>query len=155
MTWIGPRVTMTMGEDMPDAAHVLARSRGMGVPGRCHHLSAPGLEHPAAAHGSFEEVLDFIQFSLTVLLVFHGARRHQDADHTAEAAPALSRLGVSHYALIFLAMTLFVMYYLLVSRPLQSLAGLGMMLAGLLLYYGSQLLSNVSPPGDVIPRRCA
>jgi APA family basic amino acid/polyamine antiporter len=50
--------------------------------------------------------------------------------------------------LIFLAMTLFVMYYLAVSRPLEALAGVGIMLAGLLLYYGSQLLSNVRP-GDV------
>jgi APA family basic amino acid/polyamine antiporter len=39
---------------------------------------------------------------------------------------------------IFLAVTLFTMYYLLTERPLQSLAGLATMFAGLLLYFLSQ-----------------
>ena len=33
--------------------------------------------------------------------------------------------------LIFLSVTLFMMYYLVVNRPLQSLAGFAMMLVGL------------------------
>jgi hypothetical protein len=43
--------------------------------------------------------------------------------------------------------TLFMMYYLVVNRPLQSLAGFAMMSAGLLIYYTSRLLSNV-PSSD-------
>jgi basic amino acid/polyamine antiporter, APA family len=45
--------------------------------------------------------------------------------------------------LIFLSVTLFMMYYLVVNRPLQSLAGFAMMSAGLLVYYVSRQLSNV------------
>jgi hypothetical protein len=37
------------------------------------------------------------------------------------------------------------MYYLVVNRPLQSLAGFAMMSAGLLIYYASRPGSNVAP----------
>jgi hypothetical protein len=50
--------------------------------------------------------------------------------------------------LVFLTVTLFVMYYLIVSRPMQSLGGVAMMLAGLVIYYASRLLPNV-PSSDV------
>jgi basic amino acid/polyamine antiporter, APA family len=48
--------------------------------------------------------------------------------------------------LIFLTVTLFVMYYLVVNRPLQSLGGLAIMLAGLMIYYMSRLLSKAPAP---------
>jgi hypothetical protein len=40
--------------------------------------------------------------------------------------------------------TLFMMYYLIVNRPLQSLAGVAMMSVGLVIYFASRLSSNVS-----------
>jgi hypothetical protein len=39
------------------------------------------------------------------------------------------------------------MYYLVVNRPLQSLGGFAMMLAGLIVYYISRPVSNA--PSDV------
>ena len=67
MTWIGPRVTMTMGEDIPMLrvlAQIEARRAGGG-----HHLPAlgPTMLMPTR---SFEAVLDFIQFSLTFCSFF-------------------------------------------------------------------------------------
>jgi APA family basic amino acid/polyamine antiporter len=50
--------------------------------------------------------------------------------------------------LVFLTVTLFVMYYLVVNRPLQSLGGFVIMLAGLAIYYSSRLLSH-APACDV------
>jgi len=50
--------------------------------------------------------------------------------------------------LVFLSVMLFMMYYLVVNRPLQSLAGFAMMSAGLVIYYTSRLLSN-APSSDV------
>jgi hypothetical protein len=38
------------------------------------------------------------------------------------------------------------MYYLVVNRPLQSFGSLALMTAGLLIYYASNLRSNVPPP---------
>jgi basic amino acid/polyamine antiporter, APA family len=49
--------------------------------------------------------------------------------------------------IIFLSVTAFMMYYLVVNRPLQSLAGFAMMLAGLAVYYASRALSNA--PSDI------
>jgi APA family basic amino acid/polyamine antiporter len=46
---------------------------------------------------------------------------------------------------IFLLVTAFMLYYLVIHRPLQSLAGFAMMLAGLALYAASHFL-RASPP---------
>jgi APA family basic amino acid/polyamine antiporter len=46
MTWIGPRVTMTMGEDM-SLLRMFARKSKRGVPAVAIIFPAPGLE-PAA-----------------------------------------------------------------------------------------------------------
>jgi APA family basic amino acid/polyamine antiporter len=40
--------------------------------------------------------------------------------------------------LVFLAVTLFMMYYLVIERPVQSLAGLATVLAGLVIYFISR-----------------
>jgi APA family basic amino acid/polyamine antiporter len=47
--------------------------------------------------------------------------------------------------LIFLAVAGFMMYYLITTRPAQSLAGFAMMVAGLAVYYVSRL-QDVSKP---------
>ena len=97
---------------------------------------------------SFEAVLDFIQFSLafcsffTVLGVIKMRITHPNLLRPYRA------WGYPLTPLVFLTVTLFVMYYLIVSRPLQSLGGVAMMLAGLVIYYASRLLSNV-PSSDV------
>jgi APA family basic amino acid/polyamine antiporter len=47
--------------------------------------------------------------------------------------------------LVFLAVMLWMMYYLVVNRPVQSLAGFAMMLSGLAIYGASLLLSKAMP----------
>jgi basic amino acid/polyamine antiporter, APA family len=94
---------------------------------------------------SFEAVLDFIQFSLTfcsffaVLGVIKMRITHPNLERPYRA------WGYPLTPLVFLAVTLFVMYYLVTNRPLQSLGGFGMMLAGLAIYYASRLFSKVPP----------
>src|SRR6201996_2843157 len=63
MTWIGPRVTMTMGEDAP-MLRIFARRSKHGVPvwAILFQLLVVNL---MLLTRSFEAVLDFIQFSLT------------------------------------------------------------------------------------------
>ena len=96
---------------------------------------------------SFEAVLDFIASALRLLLVFHGAGRDRDAHHpprpAAPTGPGATRLR----PVIFLSVTAFMMYLVVVDRPLQSLAGFAMMLAGLVVYYASHALSNA--PSDI------
>jgi APA family basic amino acid/polyamine antiporter len=144
MTWIGPRVTMTMGEDMP-ALRLFSRRSKHGVPAVAiiFQLLVSNL---LLLTQSFEAVLDFIQFSLafcsffTVLGVIKMRISHPDLlrPYRAWCYPLTP--------LVFLAVMLFVMYYLAVNRPLQSLGGVAIMLAGLGIYYMSSLLSKVPPP---------
>src|SRR5213078_2226834 len=83
---------------------------------------------------SFEAVLEFIQFSLLTcsFLAVLGVIKLRMTD------PDLPRpyraWGYPVTPLIFLSVTAFTLYYLAVSRPLQSIAGFVIMLAGLVLY---------------------
>jgi basic amino acid/polyamine antiporter, APA family len=136
MTWIGPRVTMAMGKDYA-LLRALSRTTRDGVPTTAI-LVQVGIVSVLLMTQSFEAVLDTIQFSLTlcsflaVLGVIVLRRR----------APELPRpyrtWGYPFTPLVFLGVTAFMMYHLVVERPLQSLAGLAIMLTGLAVYAFSQ-----------------
>jgi basic amino acid/polyamine antiporter, APA family len=132
MIWIGPRVTMAMGEDMPILRFFSRKSR-TGVPTAAILFQAAGASVLLLTQ-SFEAVLDFIQFSLlfcsflTVAAVIKLRFTHPNHPRGYKA------WGYPVTPLIFLSMTAFMMYYLIVNRPVQSLAGFLMMLAGLALY---------------------
>ena len=142
MVWIGPRVTMTMGEDLP-LLRFFARKSGTGVPARAILLQLT-VATLLLLTQSFEAVLDFIQFSLTLssfltvlgVIVLRVSRPEIARPYRAWGYPATP--------LIFLTVMLFMMYYLIVNRPLQSVAGLAIMLVGLLIYGMSRLFSNAS-----------
>jgi basic amino acid/polyamine antiporter, APA family len=132
MMWIGPRVTMTMGEDIP-ALRIFASRSTMGAP-----IYAILFQSTAATlmllTRSFEAVLDFIQFALlfcaffTVLGVIKLRITHPDLPRPYRA------WGYPMTSLVFLFVTGFMMYYLLTGRPLQSALGTLIMLSGLLVY---------------------
>jgi APA family basic amino acid/polyamine antiporter len=136
MMWIGPRVSMVMGEDLP-LLRILSRRSKNGVPAVAilFQLSVVML---LLLTNSFEGVLDFIQFSLTFcsFLTVLGVIVLR---YTQPDLPRPYRtIGYPVTPLVFLAVTLFVMYYLLVERPVQSLAGFATMVAGLLIYAASK-----------------
>jgi basic amino acid/polyamine antiporter, APA family len=140
MMWIGPRVTMTMGEDMP-LLRVFARKSKAGVPAIAilFQLVVSSL---LLLTQSFEEVLDFIQFSLTLCSFFAvlGVIKMRITD--PELPRPYRAWGYPLTPLIFLAVAGFMMYYLVTNRPVQSLAGLAMMVAGVAIYATSRMLSN-------------
>jgi APA family basic amino acid/polyamine antiporter len=142
MTWIGPRVTMTMGEDIP-MLRLFARQSKRGVP-TVAILFQLAVVNLMLLTRSFEAVLDFIQFSLTacsflaVLGVIKLRITHPDLPRPYRA------WGYPVTPVIFLVVTAFMMYYLVVNRPAQSLAGFAMMLAGLAIYGASHLM-NAAP----------
>jgi APA family basic amino acid/polyamine antiporter len=142
MTWIGPRVTMTMGEDMP-LLRLFSRKSKRDVPAVAIIFQLL-VSNVLLLTQSFEAVLDFIQFSLTFCSFFAvlGVIKMR-ITHPKLARPYRA-WGYPVTPIIFLSVTLFMMYYLVVNRPLQSLAGVAMMLAGLVIYYMSRLSSNVS-----------
>ena len=136
MTWIGPRVTMTMGKDYALLAP-LSQTTKEGVPTTAILLQL-AIVSLLLMTQSFEAVLDVIQFSLTLcsFLAVLGVivlRRTE---------PNLVRpyrtWGYPLTPFIYLGVTAFMMYHLIVERPLQSLAGVAIMLAGLGIYAFSQ-----------------
>jgi basic amino acid/polyamine antiporter, APA family len=145
MMWIGPRVTMTMGEDMP-ALRLFARKSKTGVPAIAIAFQLLVADLLLLTQ-SFEAVLDFIQFSLTFCSFFTVLGLIKMRITHPELVRPYRAWGYPVTPLVFLCLTLFVMYYLVVNRPLQSLGGLGLMAAGLVIYYAFRLISNV-PPSD-------
>jgi APA family basic amino acid/polyamine antiporter len=123
---------MTMGEDFP-ALRVLARRSANGAP-RAAILLHATIASALLFTQSFEAVLDFIQFGLlccsflTVLGVIVLRIKRPDLPRPYRA------WGYPVTPLIFLAVMAFILYYLAVSRPVQSIAGFAIMLSGLLVY---------------------
>jgi len=132
MMWIGPRVMMTMGEDIP-ALRVFARKSSNGAPAYAI-LFQLAVANLMLFTRSFEAVLDFIQFALlfcsffTVLGVIKLRITQPDLPRPYRA------WGYPVTPVVFLLVTAFMMYYLLTERPVQSLLGALMMISGLLIY---------------------
>jgi basic amino acid/polyamine antiporter, APA family len=142
MTWIGPRVTMSMGEDNP-LIRFLARKNRDGIPFNAMLLQLV-LVNLLLLTRSFELVVIYIQFALlfcsllTVLgvIVLRQTRPELPRPYKVWAYPMPP--------LIFSAITIWMMIYLLRSHPTESLAGLATMAAGLVLYVFTKQRGNKS-----------
>ena len=145
MMWIGPRVTMVIGEDMAPLRFFSYKS-DVGVPANAIILQLL-VSNLLLLTQSFEAVLDFIQFSLTlcsfftILGVIKMRITHPNLPRPYRA------WGYPITPLVSLAVMLFVMYYLVVTRPVQSLAGFALMLTGLAVFSTFLLLSKVTSSG--------
>jgi APA family basic amino acid/polyamine antiporter len=132
MMWIGPRVTMTMGEDIP-ALRMFARRSTNGAPAYAilFQLAVASL---MLLTRSFEAVLEFIQFALlfcsffAVLGVIKLRITHPELPRPYRA------WGYPITPLVFLLVTGFMMYYLLTTEPLRSVLSIAIMISGLLIY---------------------
>lgn len=132
MMWIGPRVIMAMGEDFP-LLSPFARRTANGVP-TLAVLFQLGVVTALLLTQGFESILEFIQFSLTIssFLTVLGVIVLR---FTQPELPRPYRVwGYPLTPLVFLAVSLFMMINLVLERPAQSLAGVAMMLTGLLIY---------------------
>jgi basic amino acid/polyamine antiporter, APA family len=146
MMWIGPRVMMTMGEDIP-ALKLFARRSANGAPAYAivFQLAVANL---LLFTRSFEAVLDFIQFSLlfcsffTVLGVIKLRITHPELPRPYRA------WGYPVTPAVFLLVTAFMMYYLFTERPLQSFLGTLIMISGLLIY---AIFHKRTDPGAAAP----
>ena len=143
MTWIGPRVSMSMGEDHW-WLRLLGRKNPHGIPTNAMVLQLL-IVNLLLLTRSFESVVQYTQFSLllcslfTVLgvMVLRATRPEIARPYRVWAYPLPP--------IIFAAITLWMMFYLLRWRTIESLAGLTTALVGLLLYFcaGKQLHRSV------------
>ncbi len=134
---------MVMGEDFP-LLSAFARRTASGVPATAilFQLAVVTL---LLLTQSFESILEFIQFSLTIssFLTVLGVIVLR---FTQPALPRPYRVwGYPLTPLVFLAVSLFMMINLALQRPAQSLAGMAMMLTGLVIYALSHQISERSP----------
>jgi APA family basic amino acid/polyamine antiporter len=133
MTWIGPRVTMSMGED-----HWLLRLMGRknfhGIPTNAIVLQLL-IVNLLLLTRSFESVVQYTQFSLLLCSLFTVL----GVIVLRMTRPELARpYRVWVYPLppvIFAMITIWMMFYLLRWKTTESLAGLATALVGLLLYF--------------------
>ena len=133
MTWIGPRVTMSMGED-----HWLLRLMGRknfhGIPTNAIVLQLL-IVNLLLLTRSFESVVQYTQFSLLLCSLFTVL----GVIVLRITRPELARpYRVWVYPLppiIFATITIWMMFYLLRWKTTESLAGLATALVGLLLYF--------------------
>ena len=147
MMWIGPRVTMIMGEDFP-LLRIFSRRSKNNVPAAAI-LVQVCIASVLLCTQTFEAVLDFIQFSLIFcsFLVVAGVIKLR---YTHPHVPRPYRTwGYPVTPIVFLSVTFFMMYYLIMNRPVQSLAGFFMMLVGLTIYWVAQLRVPAVPVRQV------
>ena len=133
MTWIGPRVTMSMGEDHW-LLRFLGRKNSKGVPANAV-VAQLLVVNLLLLTQSFEGVVQYIQFALLLcsLLAVVGVVVLRTT------RPNISRpYRVWFYPvppIIFAAITLWMMVYLLRSKTTESFAGLITAAVGFLLYF--------------------
>ena len=151
MVYLGPRVTQAMGEDAP-ALRWLATTNDNGVPINSV-LFQMALALAFIYTSTFEQVLIYAGFTLTVsmmltvagVFVLRRTRPEVDRPYTTWGYPATP--------LIFLALNAWVLVYVFIDRPVESLVGLGVIGTGALLYLGSRwvLRDEDSPHPDASP----
>jgi APA family basic amino acid/polyamine antiporter len=143
MMWIGPRVTMSMGEDHW-LLRLLGRKNKHGIPTNAIVLQLL-MVNLLLLTQSFEDVMRYTQFSLLLcsLLAVIGVIVLRFT------RPALRRpYRVWLYPIppvLFSLITIWMMFYLLRSHTLESLAGLGTALLGFLLYFCAGKYLDRSP----------
>ncbi len=144
MTIAGPRVLQVVGEDFP-ALRLLGRTNANGLPAIAIFVqSAATILFILSS--TFESILVFAGFTLalnsfaTVLGVF--VLRHKQPELPRPYRTFLYPLP----PLLYLALTGWTLYFVLINRPVEGLFGLGIITLGLVLYFVSFLKSRSYQP---------
>jgi basic amino acid/polyamine antiporter, APA family len=133
MAWIGPRVTKRMAEDLPKL-RILGKTSSKGTPYVATLLQVI-IVTILVATGTFEKVLIYTQFSLllssfmTVLGVIVLRIRQPQLERPYRV------WGYPVTPIVFLAVTLHMMIYVVRDKPTESLLGLITVIAGLIIYF--------------------
>ncbi len=136
MQWVGPRVFATMGEDSR-VLRPFAKLGAGGIP-IFATLAQTAIVALMIATGSFLKVLTYVQFTITlcsalaVLGVFVLRVREPHLPRPVRA------WGYPVTPLIFLAVNGWMLWHVFRAQPQESLAGLGTLLAGLVVFHFSE-----------------
>ena len=133
MVLAGPRVTQVIGEDIP-LFKVLAKKNSNGIPYYSILLQL-ALVIVLLITSSFERVITYLGFTLTlssfitVLGVFVHRFRYPHVHRPYKT------WGYPITPLIFLAISLWMLIFILIDKPTESLAGIATLAIGLMVYF--------------------
>jgi APA family basic amino acid/polyamine antiporter len=133
MTWVGPRVSMSMGEDHWLLRRV-SRKNPHGIPTNAIVLQLL-IVNVLLLTRSFASVMQYAQFSLLLCSLFAVIGVMVLRVTRPEIARPYRVWAYPLPPIIFSVITLWMMFYLLRSKPIESVAGLVTALVGVLLYF--------------------
>jgi len=133
MTWAGPRVTQVIGEDIPFFSLLATKNRS-GIPHYAMLLQL-AIVLVLIITSSFEAVVTYLGFTLTLssFLTVLGVFVHRF--RYPEVRRPYKTWGYPVTPLIFLAISLWMLTYIFIDKPGESLAGIGTILIGLPVYF--------------------
>ena len=132
MVFVGPRISMTMGEDMP-VLSFLGKKSSRGIPVNAI-LFQMGITLAFIYTSSFEQVLIYASFMLTFFttLTVIGVMVLRFKQ------PSLSRpyltWGYPITPLVYMLLNMWVLVYVFIDKTTESLIGIGIALVGLIVY---------------------
>ncbi|WP_235595964.1 APC family permease [Mastigocoleus testarum] len=133
MVLAGPRVTQVIGEDIP-IFNILAKKNTNGIPLYALLLQL-FIVTILLITSSFEAIITYLGFTLTLssFMTVLGVFIHRLRD------PQLPRpyqtWGYPITPIVFLLISLWTLIFLLLSKPMESFAGIGTLAIGLIIYY--------------------
>lgn len=125
--WVGPRVTYAMAKDFK-LWSPLAKVNSNGIPVRAIYLNTV-ISLILFLSGSFEQVMLYTGFVLQLMgtvTIFSSLKIQTNLGFRTPLKPVLQ--------IIYILFSLGVMYYMLTERPIESLAGFGLLSVGLILF---------------------
>jgi len=133
MTLAGPRVLQVIGEDFK-VLNILSRKRKDGIPSTAVYIQSL-IAIIFILSSSFESILVFAGFTLalnsfvTVIAVFVLRSKQPNLPRPYKT------FGYPFTPLIYLALTGWTLYFVIINRPIEVLFSLGIILSGLIFYY--------------------
>ena len=145
MQWLGPRVFATMGEDSR-VLRPFARLNAAGIPIYAT-LAQTAIVSLMLYTGTFQKVLTYVQFTITLCsaLVVLGVfvLRYREPD----LARPVRAWGYPVTPVVFLAVNGWMLWNVFWDKPVESLAGFGTLLAGLIVFHLSERRGAKARPG--------
>ena len=143
MTWIGPRVTATMGEDLR-ALRWLAVTRAGDVP-KIALLAQLAVVALLILTSTFEIILVYVQFGLTLFSFLTVLGMVVLRWRQPELPRPFRTPGYPFTPLVFLTISGWMLWHIANDKPGESLAGLATVAAGLVVYFISPKSASSAP----------
>ena len=150
MVFLGPRITQAMGEDIP-ALRWLARTNEDGIP-------VPSVVFQAVIAltfiytSTFEQVLIYAGFTLTLITSLTVAGVFVLRWRQPDLPRPYRTWGYPLPPILFLVVNAWILVYVFLDKPVESLVGLGIVAIGLIVYLVSRQVApslEVKVPTDV------